>query len=97
MISIATVCGMGLGTSMMLASQVRTLLESEGYQATVQAVDLGSFKSQPSDIVVTTTGMASNVEGTPAKVVLIDNLIDKEEIRTKVLAAVAEVTNNEKL
>ncbi|MFW0112579.1 PTS sugar transporter subunit IIB [Rothia sp. CCM 9417] len=90
MISIATVCGMGLGTSMMLAGQVRTLLSAEGIEAKVQAIDLGSFKSQPSDIVVTTTGMAKNVEGTKAKVVLIDNLIDKNEVKTKVLAAVKD-------
>lgn len=90
MIDIATVCGMGLGTSMMLAGQIRTLMEEEGVEAKVQAVDLGSFKSQPSDIVVTTTGMANNVAGTKAIVVLIDNLINKEEIKTKVLAAVAE-------
>lgn len=90
MISIATVCGMGLGTSMMLASQIRNLLADEGVDAKVQPVDLGSFKSQPSDIVVTTSGMAKNVEGTSAVVVLIDNLIDKKEISTKVMAAVAE-------
>lgn len=93
MISIATVCGMGLGTSMMLASQIRTLLKNEGVEAQVQAIDLGSFKSQPSDIVVTTTGMANNVAGTKAIVVLIDNLINKEEIKAKVMAAVEEFQN----
>lgn len=90
MISISTVCGMGLGTSMMLASQIRSLLSDEGIDAKVQPVDLGSFKSQPSDIVVTTSGMAKNVESTPSIVVLIDNLIDKNEVRTKVMAAVQE-------
>ncbi|MBI9001229.1 PTS sugar transporter subunit IIB [Corynebacterium sp. CCM 9185] len=90
MISIATVCGMGLGTSMMLASQIRTLLKGENIEAQVQAIDLGSFKSQPSDIVVTTSGMASNVQGTKSIVVLIDNLIDKNEVRTKVLDAINE-------
>ncbi|WP_151530375.1 MULTISPECIES: PTS sugar transporter subunit IIB [Corynebacterium] len=93
MINIATVCGMGLGTSMMLAGQVRTMLQEANVDAKVQAIDLGSFKSQPSDIVVTTTGMRSNVEGTKAIVVLIDNLIDKNEVKTKVMAAVEEFQN----
>lgn len=93
MIEIATVCGMGLGTSMMLAGQVRSMLEEAGVEAKVQAIDLGSFKSQPSDIVVTTTGMANNVQGTKAIVVLIDNLVDKNEVKTKVLAAVEEHQN----
>ncbi|APT85606.1 PTS sugar transporter subunit IIB [Corynebacterium aquilae] len=93
MIQIATVCGMGLGTSMMLANQVRAMCEDAGIAAKVQPVDLGSFKSQPSDIVVTTTAMAKNVEGTKAVVVLIDNLIDKNEVKTKVMAAVDEFNN----
>lgn len=91
MIEIATVCGMGLGTSMMLASQIRNLLNAEAIRAKVQPVDLGSFKSQPSDIVVTTTAMADSVRGTRALVVAIDNLVDKSEIRDKVLAAVEAV------
>lgn len=91
MIEIATVCGMGLGTSMMLAGQIRGLLEDEKIDAKVQPIDLGSFKSQPSDIVVTTSAMANQVGGTRAAVVAIDNLVDKEEIKTKVLAAVNEI------
>ncbi|MDN6281719.1 MAG: PTS sugar transporter subunit IIB [Corynebacterium sp.] len=91
MIEIATVCGMGLGTSMMLASQIRGLLEEEGIDGKVQPIDLGSFKSQPSDIVVTTSAMADQVGGTRATVVAIDNLVDKDEIRTKVLSAVNEI------
>ncbi|WP_186314576.1 PTS sugar transporter subunit IIB [Corynebacterium glyciniphilum] len=91
MIEIATVCGMGLGTSMMLAGQIRGLLEDENITAKVQPIDLGSFKSQPSDIVVTTTAMAGQVEGTRASVVAIDNLVDKDEIKTKVLAAVKAI------
>ena len=91
MISVATVCGMGLGTSMMLAMQVRQILKDVGVAAKVDPVDLGSFKSQPADIVVTTTAMANQVSGTGAKVVLIDNLIDREQVRSRVLAAVGEL------
>ena len=91
MIEIATVCGMGLGSSMMLANQIRNLVEEDpNVQAKVQPVDLGSFKSQPSDIVVTTSGMAKNVQDSPSIVVLIDNLIDKNEVKTKVWAAIEE-------
>lgn len=94
MIEIATVCGMGLGSSMMLANQIRNMIEDDGtIKAKVQPVDLGSFKSQPSDIVVTTSGMAKNVQDSRAIVVLIDNLIDKNEIKTKVWAAIEEYQN----
>lgn len=90
MISVTTVCGMGLGTSMMLATQIRGLVKEHNIDAKVQPVDLGSFKSQPSDIVVTTTAMADKVSGTKAIVVPIDNLVNKQEVSTKFLAAVEE-------
>jgi PTS system ascorbate-specific IIB component len=85
-IRIATVCGMGLGTSMMLKLTVQSILRDEGIAASVDPVDLGSFKSMQADVVIAPTGMAAHVSGTPARVVLIENLIDKEEIRRKVLA-----------
>jgi PTS system ascorbate-specific IIB component len=86
MIRIATVCGMGLGTSMMLKLTVQKVLKDAGIEATVDPVDLGSFKSMQADVVVAPTSMGPQVSGTPARVVLIDNLIDKEEIRRKVVA-----------
>lgn len=85
---IATVCGMGFGTSMMLAMQVRDVLSSEGIAAIVDPVDLGSFKSMPAEIVVAPRDMETHLKGTPARVVLIDNLIDKDEVATKILQAV---------
>jgi PTS system ascorbate-specific IIB component len=86
MIRIATVCGMGLGTSMMLKLTVQEILRDAGIAATVDPVDLGSFKTMPADVVIAPTSMGALVSGTPARVVLIENLIDKEEIRRKVLA-----------
>jgi PTS system ascorbate-specific IIB component len=85
-IRIATVCGMGLGTSMMLKLTVQEILRDAGIAATVDPVDLGSFKTMPADVVIAPTSMGALVSGTPARVVLIENLIDKEEIRQKVLA-----------
>lgn len=91
MISVATVCGMGLGTSMMLAMQVRQVLTSLDVEGKVDPIDLGSFKSSPSDIVVTTRAMESQVQGTSAEVVLIDNLVDRAEIESKVRVALEAI------
>lgn len=84
---IATVCGMGFGTSMMLALQIRSLIADENIDATVEPVDLGSFKTVQADIVVAPTDMRRHLDGTAARVVLIDNLVDKAEVRRKVLEA----------
>ncbi|MBV7362998.1 PTS sugar transporter subunit IIB [Actinomycetaceae bacterium TAE3-ERU4] len=89
MLNITTVCGMGFGTSLMLAMQVREILANEGIEADTNPVDLGSFKTMSSDMVVAPADMESQVSGGPAKkIVLIDNLVDKNEVKTKVLEAV---------
>jgi ascorbate PTS system EIIB component len=88
---IATLCGMGFGTSMMLKLTIDKILKEEGIKAEVLPWDLGTFKGQKADIVVAPTDMESHLRGTKARVVLIKNLIDKNEIRTKVLEAVKEI------
>jgi PTS system ascorbate-specific IIB component len=86
---IATLCGMGFGTSMLLKLTIDEILKQEeiiGYK--VVPWDLGSFKGQNADIVVAPTDMESHLKNTSAKVILVKNLVDKSEIREKILAAI---------
>ena len=88
---IATLCGMGFGTSMMLKLFIDDILKAEGLKAETIPWDLGTFKGQQADIVVAPTDMEMHLRNTKAKVVLIRNLVDKKEIREKVLAAINEL------
>lgn len=85
---IATLCGMGFGTSMMLKLFIDDILKVEGIKADVIPWDLGSFKGQQVDIVVAPTDMESHLRSATGKVVLIRNLVDKVEIKTKILEAI---------
>lgn len=87
---IATLCGMGFGTSMMLKLFIDEILKAEGIKAEIHPWDLGTFKGQQADIVVAPTDMASHLRSTPGRVVLIQNLVDKAEIRVKVVEAARE-------
>jgi ascorbate PTS system EIIB component len=84
---IATLCGMGFGTSMMLKLFIDEILKQENIKAEVIPWDLGSFKGQQVDLVVAPTDMESHLRSATAKVVLIRNLVDKAEIKTKILEA----------
>jgi PTS system ascorbate-specific IIB component len=84
---------MGMGTSMMLRLFVEEALKAEGIKATVTAVDLGSYKGTPTDIIVAPTDMESHLKNATAKVVYIKNLIDKKEVKEKVMAAVQDFQN----
>jgi PTS system ascorbate-specific IIB component len=88
---IATLCGMGFGTSMMLKLFIDDILKAEGLKAETIPWDLGTFKGQQADIVVAPTDMEMHLRSTKAKVVLIRNLVDKKEIREKILAAIYEL------
>ncbi|MCL5428845.1 MAG: PTS sugar transporter subunit IIB [Chloroflexi bacterium] len=88
---IATLCGMGFGTSMMLKLTIDDLLKAEGIEAETIPWDLGSFKGQLVDIVVAPLDMKSHLKDATAKVVLINNLVDKAEIKTKILAAIKAI------
>jgi PTS system ascorbate-specific IIB component len=88
---IATLCGMGFGTSMMLKLFIDEILQVEKIKAETIPWDLGTFKGQQVDIVVAPTAMESNLKDYPGRVVYIRNLVDKEEIKVKVLQAIQDV------
>lgn len=85
---IATLCGMGFGTSMMLKLFIDDILKAEGIKAEVLPWDLSTFKGQHADIIVAPKDMESHLRSANSTVVLINNLVDKVEIKTKVLAAI---------
>lgn len=82
---IATLCGMGFGSSMMLKMFIEEILKDLGMKAEVVPWDLGTFKGQQADIVVAPTDMEMHLRSTSAKVVLIKNLVDKKELRDKLV------------
>ena len=89
---IATLCGMGFGTSMMLKLFIDDILKAEGIKAEVNPWDLGTFKGNKADIVVAPVDMEPHLRDYQGKVVLIKNLVDKAEIKEKILKAIRELS-----
>lgn len=87
---IATLCGMGFGTSMMLKLFIDDILKAENIKAETLPWDLGTFKGQSADIIVAASDMAMHLKNVDSIVVLIRNLVDKQEIKEKILAAIQE-------
>lgn len=88
---IATLCGMGFGTSMMLKLFIDEILQAEKLKAETIPWDLGTFKGQQADIVVAPLDMQSHLKDYQGRVVFIHNLVDKDEIKTKILQAYHEI------
>lgn len=86
---IVAVCGMGIGTSVLLKMNAEKVLEKLGVDADVEAADIGVAKgaAQTAEIVLTSDELAGELGDVPAKVIIIDNFFDLEEITTKITEA----------
>lgn len=85
---ILAVCGMGLGSSLLLRMQVEAALKELGVQGvTVEVADIGTAKGTPADLIVTSPQFAEMLQSGKVPVVAISNYVDKQEIRRKMAAA----------
>ncbi|MFF2029878.1 PTS sugar transporter subunit IIB [Arthrobacter sp. NPDC058192] len=87
---IVAVCGMGIGTSVLLKMNAEKVLTSLGVDADVEAADIGVARgaAQTADIVLTSDELAPEIGDVPARVIIIDNFFDLDEITDKLTEAV---------
>ena len=77
---VLTVCGLGMGTSLILKMNVESILKDNNVQANIEHMDVSAANSTDADLIVTSNELAGNLEGHKAKLVVIKNFFDKEEI-----------------
>ncbi|BDS48657.1 MULTISPECIES: PTS sugar transporter subunit IIB [Rhodoluna] len=81
---IIAVCGMGIGTSVLLKMNAEKVLRTIGVEATVEATDVKTAReSRDAQIILTTADLAESLKGLPSEVITIDHFFDLEEITTK--------------
>ena len=85
---ILAVCGMGLGSSLMLRMQVESALKDLGVTGvSVEVADVGTAGGAGADIIVTSPQFAPILTNAAAKVVAIQNYMDKKEVTEKIKTA----------
>lgn len=72
---------MGFGSSMMLKMTVESVLQEKGIKAEVETADFGTASSAEADLILTNEEFAKQLQGSKAKVVAIQNIADKEEVK----------------
>jgi PTS system ascorbate-specific IIB component len=87
---IVAVCGMGIGTSVLLKMNAEKVLAKLGIDADVEAADMGVARgaAQTAEIVLTSEELAEELGDVPADVIIINNFFDLDEITEKLTAAV---------
>ncbi len=82
---IVTVCGMGIGTSILLKMNTEKALRSLGVDGEVEVADIGTARgvARSADLVLTSADLAEELSGIPTKVVVINNFTSVDEITEK--------------
>lgn len=88
---ILAVCGMGMGSSMILKLQVQKALKQLGIKADVDMADMTSARSMAAqaDIVLASKEIAERMGKLDAKVITIKNYFDMDEMVDKLGKAVS--------
>ena len=86
---IIAVCGMGIGTSVLLKINAEKVLKMIGVEAVVEAADMATARTAAFDaqIVLTTPELVESLKGLNAEVIPIDHFFDLEELNTKLSKA----------
>lgn len=84
MLKIRTVCGNGIGSSLMCAGIVKEILQEEGIKADVESADFSSAPSQKADLYITIKALAEQFDP-QFKVAVIRSYVAKKKIAEDVL------------
>ena len=86
---ILTVCGNGIGSSLMLAMKIEEICKEEGIDAQVESSDFNSAQGKNVDLIVTVKELAEQFDH--KKIALIRSYVNKKKIREDVLDIIKEI------
>jgi PTS system ascorbate-specific IIB component len=93
-IKIAAVCGMGLGSGLLVRMGVERALKKLGYEEkffSVETTDISTAKAVWPDIFVTSSEFAKQLMDQKVPVVVVKNLFDEKEISAALAPVFAKV------
>lgn len=82
MLKIITVCGLGVGSSLIMKMTVDSALKELGMHANIEHWDMGTVKGRDCDLIVTTESFRKNFTDRD-DVVYINNIVDVKEVKAK--------------
>lgn len=90
-VKILAVCGMGLGSGLLLRMQAEKALRELGVKADLEVADIGTARALAStaDLIVTSEELAQQLGAVKSRVVVITNFIDLKEMVDKLRDAIA--------
>ncbi|MBP8616344.1 PTS sugar transporter subunit IIB [Veillonella sp.] len=88
MISILTVCGNGIGSSLMLKMKIEEICAENNIDATVESIDFNAAQGMNPDLIVTVKELAEQFTG--KKIAIVRSYINKKKIKEDILDVLLE-------
>ena len=87
-LTILTVCGAGVGSSLMVKMNADEILRKNGIKAKLINADVTSSKGNASDIVITTEDIYKLIKDIKTEeVIILDNMVSMKELESKLVPA----------
>ena len=91
---ILTVCGNGIGSSLMLAMKVEEICRENGIEASVESTDFNSAGGKKVDLIITVKELASQFEN--VDVITVRSYVNKKKITEDILDKLKEKASSMK-
>jgi len=88
LLKIVTVCGNGIGSSLMLKMKIDEICEENNIKADVESCDFSTAQGKQSDLIVTVKELASQFQG--KDIAVVRSYINKKKIIEDVLDIIKE-------
>lgn len=88
LIKISAVCGMGLGSGLLVKMGIERVLERHGFGRNdfrVEVADISTARATTPDMFVTTSEFAKSLREVDAEVITVKNLFDEGEIEEAIM------------
>lgn len=92
MLNIVTVCGNGIGSSLMLKLKIEEICSENGIKASVESSDFNAAKGRNCDLIVTVNELASQFDNSQ-RVAVTRSYINKKKIQEDILEILLEMNN----
>ncbi|MEG0076834.1 PTS sugar transporter subunit IIB [Anaerorhabdus sp.] len=79
---IITVCGLGVGSSLIMKMTVDSAMSQIGLKCHIEHWDMGTVKGRECDLIVTTEGFRKNFAD-QENVVYVNNIVDVAETKNR--------------
>lgn len=86
-LQVLCVCGVGMGSSLMLRMTTEDVLKRMGIPAKVEATDVSSARSMPADVIIGQGLHTDEFAGRAPVVITITNFMDKDGLERQLTEA----------